>query len=432
MGYDKEKIRQIRGLILFVAGIVLLLLYSGNVLKGLGVLLDILVPFLAGGAIAFVLNIPMRAIEEKLLGRWKGRWANRIKRPLCLFLSIVLIVAILAFVIIMVVPKLQETVVLLGVQVPVFAKELLTKLEEMASSDPALLEKLNELEKVKIDWNALFDKAGGFLATGMGSVLNSAVVVASSIIGGVVNAFIAIVFAIYILAQKEKLSDQGHRILSAYLPAGVCSEVERVLSLLYRNFSNFISGQCLEAVILGTMFVVAMTILRFPYALLIGVLIAFLALIPIVGAFVGCFLGTLLLLMNDPVQAVGFVVLFLVLQQIEGNLIYPHVVGGSVGLPSLWVLVAVSVGGSLFGIVGMLCFIPLVSTGYTLLRENVNARNQKKRASEKKETAPEEKEPAAKGKEITSEEKETAPEKQEPIPEKQAAPQGSRRRRGRK
>lgn len=418
MGYDKEKIRQIRGLILFVAGIVLLLLYSGNVLKGLGVLLDILVPFLAGGAIAFVLNIPMRAIEEKLLGRWKGKWANRIKRPLSLFLSIVLIVAILAFVIIMVVPKLQETVVLLGVQVPVFAKELLAKLEEMASSDPALLEKLNELEKVKIDWNALFDKAGGFLATGMGSVLNSAVVVASSIIGGVVNAFIAIVFAIYILAQKEKLSDQGHRILSAYLPAGVCSEVERVLSLLYRNFSNFISGQCLEAVILGTMFVVAMTILRFPYALLIGVLIAFLALIPIVGAFVGCFLGALLLLMNDPVQAVGFVVLFLVLQQIEGNLIYPHVVGGSVGLPSLWVLVAVSVGGSLFGIVGMLCFIPLVSTGYTLLRENVNARNQKKRASEKKETAPEKKEPAAKEKEITS--------------EKKAAPQGSRRSRGRK
>lgn len=425
MGYDKEKIRQIRGLILFVAGIVLLLLYSGNVLKGLGVLLDILVPFLAGGAIAFVLNIPMRAIEEKLLGRWKGKWANRIKRPLCLFLSIVLIVAILAFVIIMVVPKLQETVVLLGVQVPVFAKELLTKLEEMASSDPALLEKLNELEKVKIDWNALFDKAGGFLATGMGSVLNSAVVVASSIIGGVVNAFIAIVFAIYILAQKEKLSDQGHRILSAYLPAGVCSEVERVLSLLYRNFSNFISGQCLEAVILGTMFVVAMTILRFPYALLIGVLIAFLALIPIVGAFVGCFLGALLLLMNDPVQAVGFVVLFLVLQQIEGNLIYPHVVGGSVGLPSLWVLVAVSVGGSLFGIVGMLCFIPLVSTGYTLLRENVNARNQKKRAPEKRETASEEKEPAAKGKEITSE-------KGEPASEKKAAPQGGRRSRGRK
>lgn len=425
MGYDKEKIRQIRGLILFVAGIVLLLLYSGNVLKGLGVLLDILVPFLAGGAIAFVLNIPMRAIEEKLLGRWKGKWANRIKRPLCLFLSIVLIVAILAFVIIMVVPKLQETVVLLGVQVPVFAKELLTKLEEMASSDPALLEKLNELEKVKIDWNALFDKVGGFLATGMGSVLNSAVVVASSIIGGVVNAFIAIVFAIYILAQKEKLSDQGHRILSAYLPAGVCSEVERVLSLLYRNFSNFISGQCLEAVILGTMFVTAMTILRFPYALLIGVLIAFLALIPIVGAFVGCFLGALLLLMNDPVQAVGFVVLFLVLQQIEGNLIYPHVVGGSVGLPSLWVLVAVSVGGSLFGIVGMLCFIPLVSTGYTLLRENVNARNQKKRASEKKETAPEKKEPAAKEKEITSE-------KREPASEKKAAPQGGRRSRGRK
>lgn len=375
MGYDKEKIRQIRGIILFLAAVVLLIMYSGKVLAGIGMLLDIMMPFLAGGAIAFVLNIPMRAIEERLLGRWKGRVARVLKRPVSLILAIIFIAAILTFVIMTAVPKLQETVGLLGIQIPAFAKRLMQWLEEIADSNPFLLEKLNELEEVKIDWNSLFDKVSGFLTTGMGSVLNSAVTVAGSIIGGTVNTFIAIVFAIYILSQKEKLANQGDRILSAYFSEKTRAKAEKVLALLYKNFSSFISGQCMEAVILGSMFVIVMTILGFPYALLIGVLIAFLALIPIVGAFVGCFLGALLILMNDPVQAFWFVIMFLILQQIEGNLIYPHVVGNSVGLPSLWVLAAVSVGGSLFGVVGMLCFIPLVSTGYALLRESVNSRN---------------------------------------------------------
>lgn len=375
MGYDKEKIRQIRGIILFTAAVVLLIMYSGDVLGGIGLLIDIMMPFLAGGAIAFVLNIPMRAIEEKLLKHWRGKAARVLKRPVSLILAIIFIAAILTFVIMTAVPKLQETVGLLAVQIPVFAKRLMQWLEEIASSNPVLLEKLNELEAVKIDWNSLFDKVSGFLTTGMGSVLNSAMTVAGSIIGGTVNTFIAVVFAIYILSQKEKLGNQGHRILSAYLSEKAGAKVEKVLALLYKNFSSFISGQCMEAVILGSMFVIVMTILGFPYALLIGVLIAFLALIPIVGAFVGCFLGAFLILMNDPMQAFWFVILFLILQQIEGNLIYPHVVGNSVGLPSLWVLAAVSVGGSLFGVVGMLCFIPLVSTGYALLRESVNARN---------------------------------------------------------
>lgn len=392
MGFDKEKIRQIRGIILFAAAVVLVILYSGDVLKGMGMLLDISVPFLAGGAIAFVLNIPMRAIEEKLFKRWRGKAARRLKRPVSLVLAIIFIAAILTFVIMAAVPKLQETVVLLGVQIPAFVKRLTQWLEELAASNPFLLEKLNELEEVKIDWNALFDKVSGFLTTGMSSVLNSAVTVAGSIIGGTVNTFIALVFAVYILAQKEKLADQGHRILSAYLSPKAGAKVEKVLALLYKNFSSFISGQCMEAVILGSMFVVVMTVFRFPYALLIGVLIAFLALIPIVGAFVGCFLGALLILMNDPMQAFWFVILFLVLQQIEGNLIYPHVVGNSVGLPSLWVLAAVSVGGSLFGVVGMLCFIPLVSTGYALLKESVNTRNAAKQAEQQKEESPGDKE----------------------------------------
>lgn len=375
MGFDKEKIKQIRGLILFVAVIVLAIMYSGSLLAGIGFVWSILTPFIAGAAIAFVLNIPLRAIENKLLKKWNGKSAKVAKRPVSILLSIIFIIAVIALVIRLVVPALGETFGLLGEQIPIFLGKLLDWLETVAASNPQILAELQKLENMQVDWKSLWDTVGGFLTTGMGSVLTSTFSVASSIVGGVTNAFIAFVFAIYILMQKEKLQNQGHRILMAYLPEKVYKRTEYVLALLYKNFSNFISGQCVEAVILGCMFVIVMTIFRFPYALLIGVLIAFLALIPIVGAFVGCAIGAFLILMNNPIQAVWFIVLFLVVQQIEGNLIYPRVVGGSVGLPSIWVLAAVSVGGSLFGVMGMLCFIPLVSTVYCLLRENVNARN---------------------------------------------------------
>ncbi len=378
MGFDKVKIKQIRGLILFVAFIVLLIMYSGSVLKGLQILLGILTPFAAGGAIAFVLNIPLRFIENKLLKRWNGKVAARIKRPVCIVISFIFIIAIITFVVLTVVPKLKETILLLGVQVPAFAKNMIIELQNLETTYPQLSDWIGELETLEVDWKSMFSNIGNFLTTGMTNVLSSAYVVATSIIGGIINSLIAIIFAVYVLARKEKLGNQWQRILSAYLPEKVCHRIEEIISLLNRNFSHFISGQCVEAVILGTMFFVAMTIFRFPYALLIGVLISFMALIPIVGAFVGCIVGTFLILMNNPVQAIWFVVLFLVLQQIEGNLIYPHVVGGSVGLPSIWVLFAVSVGGSLFGIMGMLCFIPLVSTGYGLMRECVNERNKKR------------------------------------------------------
>lgn len=378
MGFEKVKIKQIRGLILFVALIVLLIMYSGSVYRGLQILLSILTPFLAGGAIAFVLNIPLRFIENKLLKRWNGKIAARIKRPICIVLSIIFVFAIITFVILTVVPKLKETIVLLGVQVPTFVKAVMVELQNLETAYPQLSEWISQLETLKVDWKSIFSNVGSFLTTGMTNVISSAYVVATSIIGGVINAFISLIFAVYILTQKEKLGNQGHRILSAYLPEKACNYAEKVCTLLNRNFSHFISGQCVEAVILGTMFFIAMTIFRFPYALLIGVLIAFMALIPIVGAFIGCFVGAFLILMNDPIQAVWFVVLFLVIQQIEGNLIYPHVVGGSVGLPSIWVLLAVSIGGSLYGIMGMLCFIPLVSTGYRLMRDSVNERNAKK------------------------------------------------------
>lgn len=217
-----------------------------------------------------------------------------------------------------------------------------------------------------------------FFTSGASSVLGSTFVVARRIASGITTFVIAFVFACYILLQKEKLNIQIRKVMYAYMKEDLVKKVLDVCSLSYRTFSNFLTGQCLEAVILGTMFVICMGILQMPYAMLIGVLIAFTALIPIFGAFIGCVVGAFLILTVAPMKALVFVIMFLILQQIEGNLIYPRVVGSSVGLPSIWVLAAVSIGASLMGIVGMLVFIPIVSVLYALLRRDVYEHLEKK------------------------------------------------------
>lgn len=379
MEFSKEKLRQIRKLMVLAALLILAILYSDKVFVGAVFVVNILKPFLYGGAIAFAMNIPMKALEEKLFARWKGKSASKLKRPVCMVLTIVLIVLVISLVVGTVLPQVALTAAEIGKKIPAFTEQMIGNLERLAKDYPILTEQVNKLESIEIHWDSILKNIVDFMKNGMGNVLNSTFSVASNIISGVVNGVIAFIFALYILAQKEKLSNQGQRIISAFLPECAGNKVLKVFGLLYKNFSSFVTGQCVEAVILGAMFVISMTIFRMPYALMVGVLIAFMALIPIVGAFVGCAVGAFLILINNPLQALWFVVLFLVLQQIEGNLIYPRVVGSSVGLPSIWVLMAVSVGGSLFGIAGMLMFIPLTSTCYALFKESVNNRNIQKR-----------------------------------------------------
>lgn len=295
-----------------------------------------------------------------------------------MLLSLLLIVLVLVFVVLTVVPQLGKTLVDLGNKLPAFVDASVEELERLCASNPQIVGYLQELEHMSFDWDKILDGTMRFLQNGVGSMVSSTVSVAGTIIGAVVNIAVAIIFSLYVLSQKERLGDQGRRILSAYLPRRANAQVLRVLGLLNGNFNSFITGQCLEAVILGTMFVIVLAVFRIPYALLIGVLIAFTALIPIVGAFIGCVVGAFLILVDNPAKAVVFVVIFLVLQQVEGNLIYPHVVGNSVGLPSVWVLVAVTLGGSLMGVAGMLLFIPLFSTAYTLFKDDVNMRNEKR------------------------------------------------------
>ncbi len=378
MGFDKVKIKQISLMILYIALVILALIYSRELFAGIGFLFSILMPFIVGGVIAFILNIPMNMIERKWLKRWKGKHAEKFKRPVSMVLAILLVVLVLCLVVVAVVPQLKNTITTIGAKAPAFFAGVIVQLEKLFADQPMLLEQLNKLEEIELDWNAITNTVASFLKNGVSSVLSSTVNVASSIVGGITNGFISFVFAIYILSQKEILEKQGRRILKAYLPEKVKGYVEEIFHRLYVNFTSFICGQCLEAVILGVMFVIAMSIFGMPYPVMVGTLIAFTALIPIVGAFIGCAVGAFMIVIDNPVMALWFLVLFLVLQQLEGNLIYPRVVGNSVGLPSIWVLMAVSVGGSLLGVAGMLVFIPLMSTIYSLFRDDVNRRNASK------------------------------------------------------
>lgn len=380
--------RQIRNLILFAAVVVLCVMYSGQIVRWIFLGIDILEPFAVGGMIAFVLNLPMKFVEERLLGRWKGKAADKLRRPLSLLAAIVFVAVLIVIVVMAVLPQLGRTINDLGQKIPEFFQQVVAWLGDLERQYPQLgqylgpfLDSGESLEQSGASMDQLAARLMDFLKEGGVSVITTTIGVASGIIGTFVKGIISFIFALYILAAKEKLADQGKRILHAFAPEKVEKGTLSLCSLLYRNFSHFITGQCVEAVIIGTIFVITMSLFRMPYAVMIGVLIAFTALIPVVGAFIGCILGAFLILVDAPEMAFWFVVLFLIIQQIEGNLIYPRVVGESVGLPAIWVLAAVSVGGSLFGFAGMLVFIPLVSTGYMLLRDEVNARNRRREAS---------------------------------------------------
>lgn len=375
MDLNRRNVKKIRGLIIFTAIICLVILKIDFVLSGIFFIIGITKPFLYGAAIAFVLNIPMSGIEKLLFGRSRNVKLAKIKRPVSIVLSFAAVLLVMVLVGVTVVPQVTKTLMELGNEIPAFLAETQLYLERVFASQPQLLAMLEEYNPGEVNWDSMVSGIVDFMKNGLGSVVTSTVTVASNIIGGVVNAFISLIFSFYILAQKEKLGGQMKRIMQAYCSERVYHKALYVTALAGKNFGSFITGQCTEAVILGSMFVICMAIFKFPYAVLVGVLIAFTALIPIVGAFIGCFVGAFLIMVDDPVKAVWFLILFIVLQQLEGNLIYPHVVGSSVGLPSIWVLAAVTIGGSLMGIVGMLIFIPIVSTVYALLREDVNKRN---------------------------------------------------------
>lgn len=371
MEVNREIIREIRKLIIFTAIIFLCLWKHEVVFTLLEGIFHVIYPFVLGGAIAFILGVPMNYVERKLFPKKRKqrmRMADRLARPVSLIVILFLLFAILAMVLFILLPQLGRTITSLGDSIQDFLPEMQQWAGKIFRNNKEIMDVINRIE---FDWNKLMDMGIRFLKNGASNMLGSTMNVVRGIVSGVAAFFIAFAFACYVLLQKERLKVQGKKILYAFMPKGKAEATLEVLSLTYHTFSGFLTGQCLEAVILGSMFVVVLTIFRFPYALLIGIVIAFSALVPIFGAFIGCLVGVFLIFITDPVKAILFVVIFLILQQIEGNFIYPHVVGNSVGLPSIWVLAAVSVGGRMMGIAGMLIFIPLASVIYALFREIV-------------------------------------------------------------
>ena len=376
MDLSKMSIKKIRELIVFTALLVVVLWKFDVVLGVLKTIWDIIFPFVLGGAIAFLTNVPMSFLEKKIFEnvKKKNKIVRKLKRPISLILTIVLVVGVIALVMFGVIPQLTRTMGTLVTSINDFIPQMQSWIGEFFHNNQEIM---NLVDQIEFDPDQAIKWGISLLGNGAGNMMNTTMSAVGSIVSGVATFFIAFSFACYILFQKEKLHIQIRKVFFAFLPRQKADTFLKVCSLTYRTFANFLAGQCLEAVILGSMFVVTLSILRMPYALLIGILIAFTALIPIFGAFIGCAVGSFLIFMVNPQQAILFVIVFLVLQQIEGNLIYPHVVGESVGLPSIWVLAAVTIGGNLMGIVGMLVFIPLLSVLYTIFREFVYLRLKK-------------------------------------------------------
>ena len=371
MELSRETIKRIRGLILFTVVLIACLWKYDIVFEILGFIFHVIFPFVLGGAIAFVLNVPMSFIQKHLFQEGKienHKFIKKAARPISMLIVLFGVIGIIVLVMFVLIPQLGETFINLGSSIQEFIPKVQNWAQQLFHDNKEIMIWVNDLE---FDWNKIMNAGIRFFRNGADSLLNSTITAAKSIASGIATFFIAFVFAIYILLQKEKLGVQAKKVLFAFVRKGRAEATLEVLSLTHNTFSSFLTGQCVEAIILGSMFVVSMSIFRLPYALLVGIVIAFTALIPIFGAFIGCAVGAFLIFMVNPVKALIFIALFLVLQQIEGNLIYPHVVGNSVGLPSIWVLAAVSLGGSLMGVVGMLIFIPIVSVVYALFREIV-------------------------------------------------------------
>ncbi len=340
--------------------------YWPNISGFLGAVFSALTPLILGAMIAYSLNILMSFYEKHYFINSQKEAVQKSRRPVCLLLAMVSLLAVLALIVLLIVPQIISCVKLLLAEIPAAIDQLIVQLESQNFFSEEFLDQIAAL-----DWQTGIERFIKTLSSGIGNVMDVAFSLVSTITSGVTTAFLAIVFSIYLLTGKDRLRAQSHRLMKRYLQERIRSKIIYVLSVMNECFHHYIVGQCTEAVILGTLCTVGMLILRLPYAPMIGATVAFTALLPVVGAYLGGAVGVFLICMESPIQAIVFLVFLVILQQIEGNLIYPRVVGSSIGLPGIWVLAAVTVGGGVGGIFGMLLGVPIAAAIYRLIREDV-------------------------------------------------------------
>ncbi len=356
---------------LAILGLYLVIHYWTNISGIIGTVFSAAAPLLFGFVISYPLNILMNFYERHWFPKSKKPIADKSRTPVCLIGSLLTVVGIISLIVVLIAPQLVNCIRLLVAEVPDAINMLVEKLKTIDFISKDLINTLSS-----IDWKSRINDIIETVTSGLGSAMNVAVTAVTSIFSVVANVVLGLIFAVYLLVDKKRLMRQSKKISEKYIPGRWLSKITHILSVVNDSFHRFIVGQCTEAVILGTLCTIGMAILRLPYAAMIGALIAFTALIPIVGAFIGAGVGAFLILMESPVKALIFLVFIVVLQQLEGNLIYPKVVGSSIGLPGIWVLAAVTVGGGVMGIWGMLIGVPMAAAVYRLIKEAVNKKEE--------------------------------------------------------
>ncbi|MEG0026299.1 MAG: AI-2E family transporter [Bacilli bacterium] len=368
--------KQIKTILFFIAFAIILFVSLQHLNIVLDILLFILIlfmPFILGICIAFVLNVLLKIIENKLFKKLtlkNGKIWSKIKRPIALLLSLIIVFGFVIFLLVLIIPELKNAVTIFIDNIPIYQEKVIDLANKLNLSN-------DTIQIIKNGWENLTDSLFSFLKNNSKDFIQMTLGITTSIVSGIMNFILGLVFAIYMLADKEKLIKQTKKLLYALLPKKKVEKVLYVTTVSNRVFSKFITGQVTEAVIIGLLCFIGMLILHLPYASTISVLVGFTALIPVFGAFIGTAIGAILIFVVDPLGALIFITYIIILQQFEGNLIYPKVVGSSVGLPGIWVMLAVIIGGSLYGIVGMLLSVPICSILYVLLAKKVNEKLKK-------------------------------------------------------
>ena len=357
--------------IILLALLILCIKYSDSILGFAGFLWSLVTPLILGCVIAYILNILVTRIESLPCFSREGTLLRKVRRPVSILGSLAVILAIGVLVILIVIPQLIQAIGVIAKEIPTVVSEINVWLSSFDKDWPQLQK---FLESLNVNWPQILQKAASYLTNGLSSVFSSTMYIVSTISSIAVTAVVALILSIYILSGREKLFCQFQTLASTYLNEKFYKGMCVVLKTAHDTFTRFIVGQCTEAVILGTLCTIGMLLFRFPYATMIGTLIGATALLPVVGAYLGAAVGAFMIFTIDPLKALGFLIFIAILQQLEGNLIYPRVVGSSVGLPGIWVLAAVTVGGGLGGIIGMLLAVPVTATLYKLLQKDVQKR----------------------------------------------------------
>ena len=357
--------------IILLALLILCIKYSDSILGFAGFLWSLVTPLILGCVIAYILNILVTRIESLPCFTREGTLLRKVRRPVSILGSLAVILAIGVLVILIVIPQLIQAIGVIAKEIPTVVSEINVWLSSFDKDWPQLQK---FLESLNVNWPQILQKAASYLTNGLSSVFSSTMYIVSTISSIAVTAVVALIFSIYILSGREKLFHQFQTLASTYLNEKFYKGMCVVLKTAHDTFTKFIIGQCTEAVILGTLCTIGMLLFRFPYATMVGTLIGATALLPVVGAYLGAAVGAFMIFTIDPLKALGFLIFIAILQQLEGNLIYPRVVGSSVGLPGIWVLAAVTVGGGLGGIIGMLLAVPVTATLYKLLQKDVQKR----------------------------------------------------------